>query len=134
MARSSAKPMTPFGLWLTAQLQSKDLTLTEVADRMGLPLTTVARWRYSFLPNLENAALLAKALGMEVSDVTGAAGLDDRHSHPDPIRAEVHQLVNMIDTPYLVALLPMLRGIQSQSRSSRAESIARFRQSLEPHD
>lgn len=130
----SPQPKTPFGRWLTEQLERQDITLTEVARRIDLPLATVARWRYHNHPNLENATRLAGVLGIPVSDVMVAAGQRERHHEPDQIRAELHQLINLIDDPLLVPLLPMLRGLHAQSRQGRAETIALLRAALERHD
>ncbi len=76
-APKASAEVSEFGKKLQAARLKADLSQREVAQRVGITVTTVSRYEItSVLPNVVMAAQLAHAVGVSLDQLTGLAEAD----------------------------------------------------------
>ena len=60
--------------YLEAHLARHNWTVDQLAEKSGMSPSVIFRWRHGFVPNIKNARLFAKAVGVPVMDVLIKSG------------------------------------------------------------
>jgi transcriptional regulator with XRE-family HTH domain len=112
--RVTAKEPTAFGSWLLSQMDSRDLSQTDLAKRIGITQPTVSRWIYrQALPETAPLTRLADQFGLndaervELFRLAGhsvtvapvAAGTDGQAARPTHALAVEIQAMLSTDSP-----------------------------------
>ncbi len=63
-----------FATYIEGHLARRGWEVSDLAARAGLSPSVIHRWRKGYRPNLDNARLVAKALGVPILEVLLAAG------------------------------------------------------------
>lgn len=120
-------PLTPFGQWLLARLDERDMRRIDLARATGRSAGLVAKWLYHSDPRPPSCERIAAALMLPVDQVLEAAGHRPIQRAGSELRREAENLIQRLPEPLLVPVIAMLRGLARDADATltrTAEAIA----------
>lgn len=120
MSRRSrpASDLIPFGVWLMARLDERNMTRAQLSRATGIRTGHISSMIYLSPPGPWLCAEIAHALLIPADEVLVAAGHRPADAAPDtPMRRELMNLISELPDPLLAPLVPMLRALKAQERA-----------------
>lgn len=101
--------------YLEGHLARRNWTIDQLAEKSGMSPSVIFRWRHGYVPNIKNARLFAKAVGVPVLDVLIKSGQITREEAGGKLFT-----LDEIDTPVLARELTR----RIEAAAERAKQIS----------
>lgn len=133
-ARERRERRMRFRSWLLAELEAREWSHHDLAERTGIDRSSVSKWaRGERIPTYENCIALAAALGVNEVTVLAAADYPTRETGElSEVQRDLIQLVRLLPDDLLVTLRPMVRSLLNDHVRAQVRRDLRLAQDGEP--